>query len=87
MPVISAKAATAETVNGLQIDQLGDSINPPDIPETAIFQVLGSATRRQRHRTRLIAAGWVVIRRSDGQRKSVPVFRKCAAPIFKAEAR
>lgn len=32
-------------------------------------------------RTRLVRAGWVVIRRNDGQRKSIPVLRRRTIPF------
>ena len=32
-------------------------------------------------RTRLVRAGWVVVRRSDGQRKSIPIYRRRTLPI------
>jgi hypothetical protein len=87
MRVISAKAAAAGTANGPQIDQHSGAINPANTSATAIFQALSAAPRGRRYRICLIASGWVVVRRSDGLRKSIPVFRRRAVPIFAAEAR
>jgi len=41
----------------------------------------------QHFRLRLIACGWVVVRRRDGLRKSIPVYRRHAMPITRSEAR
>ena len=38
-------------------------------------------------RTRLIRTGWVVVRGSDGLRKSVPVFRRRAVPVARSGVR
>jgi hypothetical protein len=84
----SAGAATAETVNGpWKADRLGRQIDFLAPSSLAIFQALGVTAARRCFRTHLVAAGWGVIRRSDGQRKSVPVFRKTAVPTFRADAR
>jgi hypothetical protein len=38
-------------------------------------------------RSRLIRAGWVVVRRSDGLRESIPIFGRRAVPITRSGAR
>jgi hypothetical protein len=38
-------------------------------------------------RTRLVRAGWVVVRRSDGLRRSIPIYRRRAVPIAKSRGR
>jgi hypothetical protein len=40
------------------------------------YQADGLNTQPSIVRTRLIRAGWVVIRRSDGLRNSIPVFHR-----------
>jgi hypothetical protein len=75
------------SVNGVRnSEQVAARLRLQATPSIAIFQVSGIAAMRagRFHRTRLVGAGWVVVRRSDGFRRSLPVYRGRTVPIARS---
>jgi hypothetical protein len=70
----------AESANGVRSsEQVAATLEPQATSPVANFQ--------DHRRYRLIAAGWAVVRQNNGWRKSIPIYRRRAVPIFRAEAR
>ena len=79
----------AVSANGARTsEQVAATLGLQATPSIAVFQVLAVAPLRThgRFRTRLVRSGWVVVRRGDGLRKSIPVFRRRLAPIVRPGA-
>ena len=70
----------AELANGVRIpEQVAATLGLQATSSIKAFQVLSVAAPRRRFRT--FAAGWVVVRRSDGLRRSVPIYRRRAVLV------
>jgi hypothetical protein len=69
----SANPAT-DLVNGVRSsEQVAATLGIQATPSIVFFQANRPAAGQ---RTRLVYAGWVTIRLSDGRRRSIPVFRR-----------
>lgn len=80
MVVSKSVNPAAESANGVQIsEQVGAALGSQATPSAANFQ--------DRHRYRLIAAGWIVVRQTNGRRRSIPIFRRRIVPIARSEIR